>query len=304
MNLIVGATGKLGFEICKLLASESRPVRAMVRDPFNQERAKQLRNKGVQLVQGDLRHKKTFGPVLKGVTHVIATASAMSASYIPEENDIHLVDKNGMMDLVDAAWDAGVQHYIYISFSGNISEDFPLRNAKRTVEIHLRNTGMTFTVLRPGFFMEYWLNSAMGFDVANSSIQIYGTGKEPVSYVSYRDVALFAIKSLYNPIARNLIIELGGPDKYSQLAAAALFENVHGRKFNYENFPEKSLREQMHSSLDPMERSMFGLKLALAQGDPIDMKDTMKAFHFRLRSLEEFARASFPHSKSGIANSR
>ena len=37
MNLVVGATGLLGSEICELLAAESNPVRAIVRPDANWE---------------------------------------------------------------------------------------------------------------------------------------------------------------------------------------------------------------------------------------------------------------------------
>ena len=36
MNLVVGATGLLGGEVCKLLAAESNPVRAIVRPTSDQ----------------------------------------------------------------------------------------------------------------------------------------------------------------------------------------------------------------------------------------------------------------------------
>ena len=121
MILVVGSTGMLGYEICRILTQEGKPVRALVRKAFMQERAKQLREAGAQIVQGDLRNPGTLGPALKGVTHIIATASSMPYSYIPEENDIRLVDKNGMMDLVDLAAKAGVRHFIYTSLSGNIA---------------------------------------------------------------------------------------------------------------------------------------------------------------------------------------
>ena len=294
MNLVIGATGMLGYEICRLLIAEGKPVRAMVRKPFSQGKTKKLRETGVQIVQGDLCKKNTFGPALKGVTHIIATASSVPYSYIAEENDIHSVDNNGMMDLINHAAQEGVSHFIYTSFSGNISLDFPLRNAKRTVEQHLRGSGMTFTILRPGFFIETWLSPAMGFDLKKGKIQIYGTGKHPVSYISYFDVARFAVLSLFNPYARNMTLELGGPDKLSQFEIASLYRQISGKKIEIYNTPEDKLRAQMNTSLDPMQKSLNGLKLALAQGDEIDMTDTLKAFRIRLKSVREYAQIASP----------
>ena len=42
MNLVVGATGLLGGEICRLLAAEGRPTRALVRPTSDQSKVAQL----------------------------------------------------------------------------------------------------------------------------------------------------------------------------------------------------------------------------------------------------------------------
>ena len=55
MNLIVGATGVLGGEICRLLAEQGSAVRVLVRDSSNQEKVDRLRELGAEVVRGDLR---------------------------------------------------------------------------------------------------------------------------------------------------------------------------------------------------------------------------------------------------------
>lgn len=289
MNLVIGASGELGFQICRELRNRGADVRAFVRKPFHNERATKLREMGVQLIQGDLRNKASFGPALKGVHTIIATASSVPNNYIHEENDILLVDKNGMMDLISAAKEAGGRHFIYTSFSGNISYDFPLRNAKRTVEQHLRNSGIDFTILRPGFFMETWLSASSGFNVAKGEVQIYGTGQQPVSYISLADVAGFAVDSIRNPFARNVILELGGPRAISQLEAVRIFEDRLGSRLAIRHISEEELSWQMSGINEPMQQSIAGLKLALAKGDIIDMRTTLKAFRISMCSLEDYA---------------
>jgi NADH dehydrogenase len=70
--------------------------------------------------------------------------------------------------------------------------DFPLQSAKRAVEDRLKSSGLTYTILQPTFFMEVWLSPALGFDAANAQAQIYGTGENKMSWISYKDVARFA----------------------------------------------------------------------------------------------------------------
>jgi uncharacterized protein YbjT (DUF2867 family) len=70
--------------------------------------------------------------------------------------------------------------------------EFPLQTAKRDVEQHLKESGLDYTILRPTFFMDVWLSEALGFD-ANAQAQIYGSGRNKISSISYHDVARFAV---------------------------------------------------------------------------------------------------------------
>jgi NAD(P)-dependent dehydrogenase (short-subunit alcohol dehydrogenase family) len=54
MNLIVGATGMLGGEICRLLAEQGSAVRVLVRESSNPEKVDRLRGLGAEVVRGDL----------------------------------------------------------------------------------------------------------------------------------------------------------------------------------------------------------------------------------------------------------
>ena len=47
MNLVVGATGMVGSEICNLLIKAGEPVRAMVRETSNQTKIENLKELGV-----------------------------------------------------------------------------------------------------------------------------------------------------------------------------------------------------------------------------------------------------------------
>ncbi len=134
---------------------------------------------------------------------------------------------------MDATQAAGVQRFIYISYSGNLNTDSPLTTAKRTVEEHLKQSGLTYTILRPSyFFMEVWLSPALGFDVGSRKAQIFGTGAK-ISWISLGDVAQFAVESVDHPAARNVIIELGGPDALSPNEVVRLFEELAGSHLRY-----------------------------------------------------------------------
>jgi uncharacterized protein YbjT (DUF2867 family) len=195
-----------------------------------------------------------------------------------------------MKDLIDHAKAAGVKRFIYTSFSGNIDLDFPLRNIKREVEQYLRESNLVHTILRPSYFMEVWLTPITGFDIDNAKVQICGDGNKPVSYISNKDVASFAVESLNNPTTRNVTLELGGPDKLTQIDAVRIFEKITGRKFERIHIPREELQTQIKTTTDPMQASFSGLMLCLANGDPIDMKKTLDLFALKLTSVKEYVR--------------
>lgn len=290
MILVIGATGMVGNEICRMLTDKNLSVRAMVRKTSDPLKRKKLEEMGVHVIPGDLRDPSTFSNALKEITAVITTASAMPFSYVPSENDLQNVDLNGIKNLIDHAKSVKVKRFIYTSFSGNIDLDFPLRNVKREVEQYLMDSKMIYTILRPSCFIEVWLTAAIGFDVENAKVQIYGDGTQPISYISYKNVAAFAVESLNNPNARNATLELGGPEMISQLDTVKIFEKTTGKHFAITHLPKQALNTQMNTAPDPMQASFSGLMLCVANGDPIPMTDMLNKFPLKLVSVQEYAK--------------
>jgi NADH dehydrogenase len=217
----------------------------------------------------------------------------MPSCYDAELNNLQNVDIDGLGNLIAAAKAVGVQHFVYTSFSGHMDLDFPLRNAKRSIEQRLSNSGLSYTILRPSYFMESWLSPAVGFDYPNAKAQIYGTGENPISWISLDDVAQFAVAALDNPTARNATLEIGGPEALNPIQVVGIFEEVGGRSFEVAHVPEAALAEQQEAATDPMQQSFAGLMRCYAQGDAIDMKELLKAFPLELTSVRDYAQTVF-----------
>ena len=102
-------------------------------------------------------------------------------------------------------------------------------------------------------------------------------------------IAQFAVACLGHPAARNATIELGGPDALSQLAAIKIFERAGGRPFEVQYVPAEALEEQQRTSTDGMQQSFAGLMRVYADGDPIDMGETLQTFPVQLTSVQAYA---------------
>ncbi len=287
MLLVVGATGLLGGEICRLLAERAKPTRALVRTRSDPAKVERLRGLGVELIVGDLKEPATLGPACDGIDAVVSTATSTTSRQ--EGDTIESVDRDGQLNLVEAARKAGVARFVYISFP-EFGVELPLQTAKREVEQRIRESGLEYTILRPTNFMEVWLSPRLGFDPANGQAQIFGSGEREVSWISFRDVAAFAVEALVNPAARDAVIDLGGPEPLSPLEVVRIFEEETGRSCSVTHVPEEALEAQRASATDSLERSFAGLMLGTArEGQAIDMAPVLEDFPLELTSVRDYA---------------
>lgn len=286
--LVAGSTGFLGTEVCRQLAAQQKTVKALVRKSSDPARVQALSQLGVKRVVADLREPGSVAAALEGVDVVISTASS-TLSQQPGDS-IESVDRQGQLNLVAAAKDAGVQHFVFVSFPQS-AESFPLQDAKREVEKSIRESGMSYTILRPTVFMEVWLGPHLGFDAAGGKATIYGSGKNRISWISLQDVASFAVAAVDQPVAKNRTIDLGGPEALSPLEVVRLFEQRSGRSFELQFVPEEALRAQMQGPADPLQRSFAALMLFYAAGNEIPMEQTAAEFAVKLRPVSAYCEA-------------
>lgn len=297
MNLLIGATGMVGGETCRLLADEHKPVRALVRETSDPNTVARLKSLGTEIVKGDLKDRVSLDAACKDVTTVISTASATRS---PQAGDsLDSVDAQGQLNIIDAARAAGVKNFVFISFPP-IDVEFPLQTAKRRAEERLRQSGMTYTILQPTCFAEVWLSPHLGFDIANQTARVYGEGRNKISWISFLDVARFAVAALEAPAAKNAVIRLGGPEALSPCEVVELAEQITGKEFKVECVPIEALRAQYEAATDPMQKSFAGLMLFYAAGSAIDMTKTLQEFPVApLRRVREYL-----HNQTGIAATR
>ena len=289
MILIAGATGFLGGEVCRRLVQSGESVRALVRATSDPKAVEGLRAKGIETVVGDVRDRASLDAACRGVRTVVSTVTT-TRSRQPGDS-IEATDEAGQLALVDAARDAGVERFVYVSYSANLTDTGPLTHAKRAVEARLRESGMSYTILRPSYFMQVWLSPHLGFDFVNRKARVYGSGERRISFVSLGDVAEFAVSAVRKPGVAGSTIEIGGPTAISPLEAVQIFEELSGAPFEVERVPEEVLRQQFAAATDSLQKSFAGLMLDYAGGDEIPMDETLRRIPLELTSVRDYARA-------------
>lgn len=289
MILVAGSTGLLGSEICRQLTTQQKPVRALVRKTSAPEKVDALKQLGCGLAEGDFKDKASLITACRGCDVVISTVSSTLSRQ--EGDNIQTVDHEGNLNLIGAAKESGVKHFIFISFRHQYAPETPLTEAKRSAEQALIGSGMNYTILQASVFMEVWLSPALGFNYADQTAQIPGDGNHPISFVSYKDVASFAVLSVYNPVAENKTLEIGGPEALTPAEVVKEFENSSSHSFAVQYIPVAALQQQLKEATDPLQKTFAGLMIFYANGDAMDMKPVLEKIPVKLHSVKDYAKA-------------
>src|SRR5712691_7628164 len=287
MMLIVGASGRLGSVVAQRLLAQGKPVRAMTRNPLN---LAQLKQQGAEVVSGDLRNPASLLSSCEGVEQVLAAAHALVGK---GDNNPQTVDDAGNRHLIDAAKAAGVKHFIFVSVQG-ASPDSPMEffRIKYRTEEYLRASGLSFTILRPGAYMELWAQLIGQPIREQGKTTIFGRGNNAINFVSVQDVARFVGVALDDPRARHAVIEVGGPENLTMNQLAEIFERASGHQAKKRHIPLPMMRV-MSILMRPLNPAMSRLIRNGIYMDTANLRsdadDNARSFGIQLTSLQEIA---------------
>jgi NADH dehydrogenase len=287
MILVVGATGLLGFEICRQLREAGEEVRAMVRTP-SAGRVAALGALGAHLVKGDLKRPSSLRTACTGATVVVSTATATSRK--GGGDTIESVDRDGQLTLVRAAADAGVRRFVYVSAAPSRC-NCPFLRYKREVEDAVRTSGMEWVILQPTAFMDVWLSPLMGWDLEQGRARLLGKGDARTSLIHAGDVAAFAVLAATRRDLVNRRLLLGGPEALSGRDVVAICQEVTGRPFAVQRVPRVVLgaASLLLRPIDTRTSSLLAMGAATAKhGDVVDMTPLLAEFPVQLTSLRKY----------------
>ena len=295
MILIVGATGMLGGMIAHQLLAQGKAVRVLLRhnSPAATMAAQgmatdpqSLLAAGAEAVYGDLKDRASLDAACTGVETVITTANAALRG---GEDTFETVDRQGTQHLIDAAKAQGVQQFIYMSANGSDPQHpHPLFSAKGACEAYLQASGLTYTILKPGVFMEVWVGMVIGMPLqAQQPITLIGEGKTKHAFVSMGDVAAYAVTAVNNPAAYNQTIYIGAPASYSWMDVVQAVETAVGQPLPVNFVAPGAPVPLLPPDMVPM---MTGLEMADSH---IGMEQTAKTYGVEPTPLATFAQRFF-----------
>jgi uncharacterized protein YbjT (DUF2867 family) len=263
--LVVGGTGDLGGRVVRRLVDAGEEVRCLVRSGSVTSGLPDA----VEVVRGDLTRVETLGPVCAGVDTAVCGATAIGRLLAGRGGpSIDAVDRQGTLALVDAAEQAGVRRFVYVSYaSPGDSQGSPIERAKIAVEERLGRTSMRAVVVRPDAFHEVHLAAVGRFDVAGRKVSVIGHGDNPRRWVATEDAAALtaALATEPDPPA---VVEFGGPEALSRNELVRLAEQTGGFRVRRQAMPRAAARLLMRATarVKPEVSSVLGLSLMMDLG--------------------------------------
>ncbi len=214
---VAGATGETGRRIVQELVNRNIPVRAMVR---NLDTARSILPAEAELVVGDVLDPASLTAAI-GDSTVLLCATGAKPSFDP--TGPYKVDYEGTKNLVDAAKTKGIEQFVFVS-SLCVSQFFHPLNLlflilvwKKQAEEYLQNSGLTYTIVRPGGLK----NEDAAIPIVMSKADTLFEGSIPRS-----QVAKTCVEALFLPSARNKVVEVVASAEQPEKSFDELFTSV------------------------------------------------------------------------------
>jgi len=234
MIAVTGATGQLGRLVIDALRKRvsAEEIVAVVRSP---EKAADLAALGVQVRQGDYNQPQTLAGAFRGVEKVLL----ISSSEIGQREAQHKA-------AIDAAKTAGVKLLAYTSLLHADSSPMGLGDEHRATEQALIASGLSWLILRNGWYSENYAASIAPALAHGVFIGAAGEGK--IASASRQDYAEAAAVVLTSETDANKVYELAGDTAYTLAQFTAEIAKASGKEVNYLNLPQADFAAALKSA--------------------------------------------------------
>jgi uncharacterized protein YbjT (DUF2867 family) len=236
--LVTGATGQQGGSLARLLLQKRHKVYALTRN-IQSSAAQDLRNKGANVVKGDLDDSDSLERAAKDVDSIFLMGT-------PFEDGTEGETRRGKL-MADIAKENKVEHLVYSSVANaDKNTGIPHFESKYKVEQHIKNLGIPYTIIGPTFFME----NLLGPGLEQGQLALPLSPSSILQQSALENIAEFSA----------LVLERGKPflgkridiasDEVTGEQAAKILSNELGQRIRYVHVP----LEQVYQANEDMAR--------------------------------------------------
>jgi NADH dehydrogenase len=233
MILVSGGTGFIGSAVVRELRQRGESVAVLGR---NADKIRERFDARVEARTADVRDAAALRDAMQGVDAVI---NAVQFPGFPVENrrkgwTFEEVDLKGTRHQVDAARDAGVRRFVYVSGVGASKDsDKHWYRYKWEAEKYVQDCMPEWVIVRPTWVFgpdDVALNRFLGFAKLLPFVPMFGDGKQSMQPVFIDDVARVLADAATKPEAAGNVFELGGPEVMSMNDVLRTALELQGKK--------------------------------------------------------------------------
>ena len=232
MNILVtGGTGNVGGAVVKELLKRGAQVRVLARKQPEQGKLPS----GVEVAVGDLLDPLSIEEAMKGLDKLF-----LLNAVVADELTQALI-AYGMARRV------GLKHITYLSvFKVEQFRDVPHFASKLAVENALREFGVPYTILRPGYYIQN--DALLKGALMGPGIYPMPIGEAGICAVDTRDIAEAAAISLTQEGHAGQTYDLVGPTVITGPGNAATWSRLLGREIKYAGHNFDQWEQQMRAN--------------------------------------------------------
>ena len=214
--LVIGATGKVGYEVVKCLSTQKVPVRAAVHRPQN---AFMLTDLGVEIVPLNIDQPET-------IKEAFAQVKKLFLMIPPSDTSSEILTAKR---LIDYAKQIGVENIIHLS-AMNAEKYLTFSNGH--VEQYLNDQNILHLHLHPNFFMQNFNTFYLDHIRQKNLVNFYDADR-PTSFIDIRDIGAVAAKLLLEKGYPCRTFTLTGPTALAHSQVADILSSVSYQKIQY-----------------------------------------------------------------------
>ena len=172
--LVAGANGQTARQLTRMLVENGHEVRGLIR---KEEQMQNVESDGAEPALVDLEQDEADGKVGEAVEGCDAVIFAAGAGPGSGNERKETMDRDGAIKLIEAAEKHGARRYLMLSTMGADDPESrdekmqPYMRAKGEADERLRNSGLDYTVIRPGRLTD---DAGTGNIAAAESLDQYG----------------------------------------------------------------------------------------------------------------------------------
>lgn len=217
MITILGSTGNLGTQLCKLIDQQEIDFIAVTRKP---EKIIE-KYKHAIVMQADLSEPDTLNEILKQTKILVFAYHSLMGK---GKYDSKKIDMENTIQIIDKCKGTPVKKIIYIStsYDEEAAKQVAFLSFKIQVENYLKKQDIPYTILKCPAFMQMHIGELMGKSILKSnSANLLGNGTVKENYIDTQNVAEVVLACVEN--YDNKTIMVYGPDYLSRREIIDIF---------------------------------------------------------------------------------